>query len=142
MNILDTPSYFSNSLPCIDVYAPGEDVLLTWVGSTTATHVLDSTSMATLHITGLVAYFLAHDESLRTPAAMKTLLTSTALPGVLNSRSGLVEGNTLILANNGETERRSLLLWLSLRRFGFRGLMRQAWNTVDLSGDLVTTTML
>ncbi|OCL10865.1 subtilisin-like protein, partial [Glonium stellatum] len=101
MNIDDYPSVFSNSGPCVDLYAPGEQVLSTWIGSTTATHVLDGTSMATPHITGLIAYFLAANPSLRSPSVMKKYLTSHALPGLLHNRTGIIAGDILTIANNG-----------------------------------------
>lgn len=101
-NIRDQVASFSNSGRCVDVYAPGQNVLSTWVGSTTAANVISGTSMACPHVSGLMAYYLAARGAM-SPAAMKQLIVSSAIRNELEPRSGLVAGGQLILANNGVT---------------------------------------
>jgi cerevisin len=43
----DDISSFSNTGTCVDVYAPGENVMSTWINTTTGTNILSGTSMAT-----------------------------------------------------------------------------------------------
>ncbi|KAM3514027.1 hypothetical protein MY11210_002344 [Beauveria gryllotalpidicola] len=67
--------WFSNILQAsnygrpVDIYAPGVDVLSTWIGSDNATNTITGTSMASPHIAGLAIY-LAVLENLNTPAAV------------------------------------------------------------------------
>jgi len=57
--INDQCAVFSNVGPCVDIFAPGVDILSTYRGSNTATTTLSGTSMASPHIAGLLAYFLS-----------------------------------------------------------------------------------
>lgn len=82
---------FSNFGTCVDVYAPGVDVISAWIDGPNSVKSLTGTSMATPHVTGLVAYAMANSTLANDPALMKAYIASTAL----RSRQGL------LLANNG-----------------------------------------
>ncbi len=56
---LDARAYFSNHGKCVDVFAPGLNILSTWNGYDTATNTISGTSMASPHVAGLAAYFLS-----------------------------------------------------------------------------------
>jgi len=58
MDQRDAEAYFSNFGTCVDLYAPGVGVLSDWIGSNTATEVLDGTSMASPHVAGALAKLL------------------------------------------------------------------------------------
>lgn len=62
---------FSNIGKQIDVYAPGEKIYSTWLRG--KYHELSGTSMATSHVTGVVALMLAIKPGLR-PLRIKTIL--------------------------------------------------------------------
>ncbi|RDB25302.1 Subtilisin-like serine protease pepC [Hypsizygus marmoreus] len=55
----DERAYFSNHGDCVDVFAPGLNILSTYIGSSTATSTLSGTSMASPHTAGLLAYLLS-----------------------------------------------------------------------------------
>ncbi|CAE6354456.1 unnamed protein product [Rhizoctonia solani] len=55
----DERAYFSNHGSCVDIFAPGLNILSTWIGSTTATNTISGTSMASPHTAGLLAYYLS-----------------------------------------------------------------------------------
>jgi len=55
----DERAYFSNHGKCVDVFAPGLNILSTWTGSSHATNTISGTSMASPHTAGLLAYLLS-----------------------------------------------------------------------------------
>jgi subtilisin family serine protease len=73
----DEEASFSNWGDCIDVFAPGIDVLSAYKTSSTSYRELSGTSMATPHVSGVVARLLEADPS-RTPANIDSLISSTA----------------------------------------------------------------
>ncbi|MGA0862925.1 MAG: S8 family serine peptidase [Ilumatobacteraceae bacterium] len=73
----DEEASFSNWGDCVDVFAPGIDILSAYKTSSTSYIELSGTSMATPHVSGVVARLLEADTS-RTPADIDSLITSTA----------------------------------------------------------------
>ena len=55
----DERAYFSNFGPCVDVFAPGLNILSTWIGAEDARNTISGTSMASPHTAGLLAYLLS-----------------------------------------------------------------------------------
>ena len=53
----DERAYFSNYGNCVDIFAPGVDILSTWIGSVDATNIISGTSMACPHVTGKINRF-------------------------------------------------------------------------------------
>jgi len=97
MNIEDTVSTFSNTGPCTDVFAPGEAVFSSYNKGDTSYDVLDGTSMATPHVSGLMAYLAKQNPGIST-AALKQKIVSTAIAGKLTGNA--IPGGKLIIAQN------------------------------------------
>jgi len=89
--LADERAYFSNYGKCNDIFAPGLNILSTWIGSKYAVNTISGTSMASPHIAGLLAYFLslqpAGDSAFAvaeiTPKKLKENLITIATEGAL-----------------------------------------------------------
>ena len=55
----DERAYFSNTGKCVDIFAPGLNILSTWNTGNTSINKISGTSMASPHIAGLAAYYLS-----------------------------------------------------------------------------------
>jgi len=89
-SLSDARAYFSNHGKCVDIFAPGLNVLSTWIGSKLATNTISGTSMASPHICGLLSYFLSlappSDSDFAvpiTPAKLKKRMVTIATPDML-----------------------------------------------------------
>lgn len=78
----DQQSYFSNFGPLVDIYAPGGNIVSDYNTGDDATTTMSGTSMATPHVTGAAALYLAdHPEA--APAEVATALTDGATPDAI-----------------------------------------------------------
>ena len=90
--LADERAYFSNYGKCNDIFAPGLNIVSTWIGSDTAVNTISGTSMASPHIAGLLAYFLSLQPSKDsafavaeiTPKQLKENLIAVATEGSLS----------------------------------------------------------
>ncbi|CAG8493440.1 9768_t:CDS:2 [Paraglomus occultum] len=108
--IEDTRAWFSNWGICVDLFAPGKDILSAWIGSNTATRVVSGTSMASPHVAGLAAYFLALS---RTPLKPYQVLMKLIFEATNNALCE-VSSSPNLLAYNGFVHseiRDDLLSW-------------------------------
>ncbi|KAL2368197.1 cerevisin [Blastomyces gilchristii SLH14081] len=104
--LADERAYFSNYGPCNDIFAPGLNILSTWIGSKYAVNTISGTSMASPHVAGLLAYFLSlqpAEESAfavapLTPEKLKATLIDIGTWGVLTQVPADTEN---VLAWNG-----------------------------------------
>ncbi|KAJ5108551.1 Subtilisin-like serine protease [Penicillium angulare] len=89
--LADERAYFSNYGKCTDIFAPGLNILSTWIGSEHAVNTISGTSMASPHIAGLLAYYVslqpASDSAFAvaeiTPKKLKEALITVATSGAL-----------------------------------------------------------
>ena len=77
----------SNWGTCLDLFAPGDDILSAWITNDAATRVVDGTSMATPHTTGVVAQYLQHHPD-ATPQDVRDAIVNNATPGVVTDLRG------------------------------------------------------
>ncbi|KAM7199491.1 serine protease [Naviculisporaceae sp. PSN 640] len=92
--VSDTVSSASNYGALLDIYAPGQNILTTWING--GTNTLSGTSLATAHITGLGAYLLRVNSTLTEEGLcqyMRQIATQNALTGVPAGTSNLLAYN-------------------------------------------------
>lgn len=80
----DARASYSNYGSVLDIFAPGSSITAGWYTSDTATNTISGTSMATPHVAGAAAVYLAGHTS-ATPAQVATALTSGATTGKVTS---------------------------------------------------------
>jgi subtilisin family serine protease len=79
----DTPAYFSNFGPCVDLYAPGVGITSAWYTSDTAINTISGTSMATPHVVGVAALYLETHPT-ATPAEVTNAVLANGTPNTLS----------------------------------------------------------
>lgn len=80
----DARASYSNYGSCLDIFAPGSSIKSDWIGSTTATNTISGTSMATPHVTGAAALYLA-THTAATPATVRNALVAAGTTGKVTS---------------------------------------------------------
>jgi serine protease len=85
----DARSSFSNFGTCVDLFAPGSNITSAWIGSDTATNTISGTSMASPHVAGVAALYLATDPT-ASPATVHAAVVNNAS---VNKLSGIGTGS-------------------------------------------------
>jgi serine protease len=75
----DARSSFSNFGTCLDIFAPGSSITSAWYTSNTATNTISGTSMASPHVAGVAALYLANNAT-ATPSTVTTALINNSTP--------------------------------------------------------------
>jgi len=78
----DTRAYYSNYGYCVSIFAPGSNITSSWI-EPEKTKKISGTSMATPHVTGVVALILGSSETSLTPQEVNDLIVNAAQSGVL-----------------------------------------------------------
>ncbi|MFF9629555.1 S8 family peptidase [Streptomyces fradiae] len=97
----DARSSFSNYGSVVDIFAPGSSITSAWNNSDTATSTISGTSMASPHVAGAAALYLANNPS-ATQDQVATALTSSATTGVVTN-PGTGSPNRLLYVGDGGT---------------------------------------
>ncbi|MFE0253639.1 S8 family peptidase [Streptomyces sp. NPDC059010] len=97
----DAKASYSNYGSVLDLFAPGSSITSAWNSGDSATNTISGTSMATPHVTGAAALYLA-DHPTSTPAQVSSALTSAATTGVVTS-PGSGSPNRLLYVGGGTT---------------------------------------
>ncbi|MFI1222494.1 MULTISPECIES: S8 family peptidase [unclassified Streptomyces] len=97
----DARSSFSNYGTIVDIFAPGSSITSTWNTSDSATNTISGTSMASPHVAGAAALYLA-DNPGSTPAQVSAGLVAAATTGVVTN-PGSGSPNRLLNVGAGDT---------------------------------------
>jgi subtilisin family serine protease len=85
VNVNELEADFSNFGDCVDIWAPGVDVLSTALGGGTTT--LSGTSMSSPHVAGAAALYLSNNPT-ATPAQVESAIKAAAVATGTNSKDG------------------------------------------------------
>ena len=96
-NRFDSRAEFSNYGPTLDLFAPGVSIPSAWIGNDLMMATASGTSMATPHVSGVVALYLQTNRS-ASPAAVRSALVGASTEGVL-SNPGQESPNRLLFTN-------------------------------------------
>ncbi|WP_455352682.1 S8 family peptidase [Streptomyces sp. SYSU K217416] len=98
----DAKASYSNYGSVLDIFAPGSSITSAWNSSDTATNSISGTSMASPHVAGAAALYLADNPS-STPSQVSTALVNAATTGVVTS-PGSGSPNRLLYVGGGTTQ--------------------------------------
>ncbi|KAF9156161.1 hypothetical protein BG015_007059 [Linnemannia schmuckeri] len=79
----DKIGWYSCMGSCVKIFAPGSGIPSDWIQSRTATHILDGTSMAAPHVTGVAALFLGAGSSYNNARELYSDILRHATPDVI-----------------------------------------------------------
>ncbi|MFD9907815.1 S8 family serine peptidase [Streptomyces sp. NPDC059063] len=97
----DAKASYSNYGTVLDLFAPGSGITSTWNTNDTATNTISGTSMASPHVAGAAALYVAENPS-ATPAQVSQALVDAATPNVVGS-PGTGSPNRLLYVGGGGT---------------------------------------
>ena len=89
----DNESSFSNYGTCVDILAPGSGITSAWYQGDTQLNTISGTSMASPHVAGAAALYLAANPG-STPAQIASALTSNASLNKITLHSRSTSGGT------------------------------------------------
>ncbi|KAK9366535.1 peptidase S8/S53 domain-containing protein [Lipomyces kononenkoae] len=96
----DSIADFSNTGPCIDIFAPGKDIKSAGIATNSATAFLSGTSMASPLVAGLAAYLLAKSPG-ASPAEIKAQILTLATTDALQNMATSFPRTPNVIAFNG-----------------------------------------
>jgi len=101
IDMADTRASYSNFGPCVDIFAPGSDVVGAWVGPPNTYRSSSGTSNAAPIVTGIIATFLQANPNMTQQQAEQKLIENATRNAVYNIGTGSV--NLLAYSRTDET---------------------------------------
>ncbi len=95
----DAKASFSNFGTCLDIFAPGVGITSAWFTNDTATNTISGTSMATPHVVGAAALYLAANPN-STPQQVRDGLVNNSTPNKVTN-PGTGSPNRLLFVGGG-----------------------------------------
>ena len=95
----DAIASYSNYGSVVDIFAPGTSINSSYIGDNNAVRTLSGTSMATPHVTGVVAQYLSGN-STKTPAEVQTYIKTVATPKKVTGIKSTTTTTSLLYTNN------------------------------------------
>jgi subtilisin family serine protease len=93
----DVRATFSNFGTCTDIFAPGVNITSSWMTNDTATNTISGTSMASPHVAGGAALWLADHPGDSAAAVQAALIANSSLDKISNPGTG--SPNRLLFTN-------------------------------------------
>ncbi|GAA5127052.1 S8 family peptidase [Haloechinothrix salitolerans] len=91
----------SNYGSCVDLFAPGDEITSAWIGSDSDTNTISGTSMASPHVAGAAALYLAANPTAN-PQDVHDAIVNTATPDKVTN-PGAGSPNLLLYTGDGDT---------------------------------------
>jgi subtilisin family serine protease len=95
----DAIASYSNYGSVVDIFAPGTSINSSYIGDNNAVRTLSGTSMATPHVTGVVAQYLSGNTT-KTPAEVQTYIKTVATPKKVTGIKSTTTTTSLLYTNN------------------------------------------
>jgi subtilisin family serine protease len=99
----DSRASFSNYGRCLDIFAPGVNITSAWKDGDTATNTISGTSMATPHVAGAAALYLADHPDANPEQVGKALVENAGSGKVGNPGNGSPNKLLYVGGGNGST---------------------------------------